>query len=103
MQDNQSCILLHKNHPFSVGRGSKHINVRYFFVIDKVEKKEVRIVYCPTEKMVADFSSKPLQGKIFVVHRNTMLGISPDEFSMYKEWYKEAIKRYDLWDELEMI
>ena len=27
MQDNQSCILLNKNHPFSVGKGSKHINI----------------------------------------------------------------------------
>jgi hypothetical protein len=96
MQDNQSCILLYKNHPFSVGKGSKHINVRYFFVIDKINKKEVKIVYCPTEKMVADFSSKLLQGKIFIIHRNTMLGISADEFDMYKQWYKEALQRYDL-------
>ena len=48
IQDNQSCMLLHKNHPFSVGKGSKHVNVRYFFVVDKAEKKEVKIVCCPT-------------------------------------------------------
>ncbi len=29
-QDNQSCILLHKNYPYSNGKGSKHIHVRYF-------------------------------------------------------------------------
>ena len=28
MQDNHSCVLLNKNHPFSVGKGSKHINIR---------------------------------------------------------------------------
>ena len=60
MQDNESCVLLHKNYPFSIGKGTKHVNVRYFFVVDKMEKKEVKVVYCPTEKMVADYSSKPL-------------------------------------------
>ena len=29
MQDNESCMLLHKIILFSVGKGSKHINVRY--------------------------------------------------------------------------
>ena len=101
MQHNQSCVLMHKNYPFSVGKGSKHVNVRYFFVVDKIENKEVRVACCPTEETVADFSSKPLQGKIFVIHRNAMLGVSAEEFDVYKQWYKEAIKRYDLWDELE--
>ena len=45
MQDNQSSILLHKNHPFSVKKGSKNIKIRYFFVIDKMNSREVRIVY----------------------------------------------------------
>ena len=93
MQDNQSCMLLHKNHPFSVGKRSKHVNVRHFFVVDKIDKKEV--------KMVADCSSKPLQAKIFVVHRNTMLGISAEECEMRKQWHKEALERCELWDDLE--
>ena len=92
---------MHNNHPFSVGEGSKHINVRHFFVVDKVENKEVRVMYCPTEEMVADFSSKPLQGKLFVAHQNTMLGVSTDEFDLYKQWYEEALERYQLWDDKE--
>jgi len=35
MQDNQSCILLQKNFPYSTGKGSKHIHVLYFFVVDQ--------------------------------------------------------------------
>ena len=61
----------------------------------------MNIVYRPTEKIVTDFSSKPLQGKIFVVHRNAMLGTCVDEFDTYKQWHKEALQRYELWDELE--
>lgn len=64
MQDNQSVILLEKKYPFSVGKGSKHINIRYFFVCDKIEKKEIKIIYCPIEEMVAGFNTKPLQGML---------------------------------------
>ena len=59
-QDNQLSILLYKNFLFSTGKGSKHINIRYFFVIDKLKHKEVRIVYCLIEEILADFSSKLL-------------------------------------------
>ena len=59
MQDNQSCILLQKNYPYSNGKGSKHIHIRYFFVVDKIRNKEVKIAYCPTAKMIANYSSKP--------------------------------------------
>ena len=40
------------------------MNVRCFFVVDELEKKEVKIVHCPTDKMVANFSYKPLQGSL---------------------------------------
>ena len=92
MQDNQSCMLMHKNHPFSVGKGGKHINARCFFIVNKMDSREVCIVYCPTEQMVADFSSKPLQGKLFVAHRDTMLGVCPEDYKICKEWYKEALE-----------
>lgn len=52
--------MLHKNYLYLVGKGSKYINVMYFFIIDKVEKKEVKIIYCPTEDIAADYSSKPM-------------------------------------------
>ena len=61
MQDDESTTSLHKNRPLSVGNGSKHIKVRCFFAVDKINQKEAMIVHCPTEKMVADFSTKPLQ------------------------------------------
>ena len=71
-------------HPFSVEKGSKHMNVRCFFVVDKLEKKEVKIVHCPSDKMVADFSSKPLQGSLFRHHRNAMRGIVDNDFVLQK-------------------
>lgn len=82
-------------------KGSKYINVRYFFVVDKVEKREVRIAYCPTEKIVADFSTKSLQGKVFVLHCDTILGIIPEEFDLCKKWHEESFRKHYLWDYLE--
>ena len=85
MQDNESAIILHKHHPFSVGKGSKHMNARNLFVADKINQKEVMIVHCPTAKMVADYSAKPLQGIAFVTHRSKMQGINKEDFRMHKE------------------
>ena len=36
--------------------------MEHLFVAYKLNKKEVKILYCPTEKMVEDFSSKLLLG-----------------------------------------
>jgi hypothetical protein len=54
-QDNQSAILLEKNGKASSSKRTCHINIRYFFVTDRIEVKDVSIQYCPTHEMVADF------------------------------------------------
>jgi hypothetical protein len=79
-QDNKSSILLEKNGRISSGQRTRHINIRYFFIKDRVDKEEVNIVYCPTEYMIADFFTKPLQGKLFIEFRNKIMGIdnNPD-------------------------
>jgi hypothetical protein len=98
MQDNKSTMLLQKNGHFSVGKGSKHIHIRYFFATDKIEKKEIRLIYCPTDKMIADYSTKPLQGAKFIEFRDLMLGIIKSNYALYKEQYIAVLKRYDLYD-----
>ena len=72
------------------------MHIRYFFVADKVANKEVKIIYCPTKKMVADFSSKPIQGQLFKNQRNTVMGLKEEDFKMHKAWYKAVLERYDL-------
>ena len=65
-QDNQSTILLEKNGCVSCSKCTKHLNVRYFFVTDRISKGDLSVDYCPTEEMIADFFTKPLQGKLFL-------------------------------------
>jgi hypothetical protein len=74
-QDNQSTILLAKNGRGSSGKRTRHINIRYFFVSDRISNGELRVEYCPTGDMVADFFTKPLQGSLFRKLRDMILNI----------------------------
>ena len=73
-QDNQSAMLMEKNGRNSCTGNSRHINVRYFFVKDRIDKGEVRVQYCPTGLMLADYYTKPLMGAKFQEFRNYVMG-----------------------------
>ena len=91
MQDNKSSVLMHKNYPYSIGKSYKHANARCFFAVDKIKKKEVKLVYCPTEEMLGNYSSKPLQGGLFIKQRNLIQGIKDQDYRIYKMWHRRAI------------
>ena len=73
-QDNESAIKLQSNGRSSAGDKSRHIDIRYFFIKDRISKNEIKVEYCPTEKMLADFFTKPLQGTIFRRFRDVIMG-----------------------------
>lgn len=73
-QNNKSSILLETNGRKSAGKRSRALNIRYFFISDQVEKGNVIVDYCPTEQMVGDMLTKPLQGNKFLQFRNIILG-----------------------------
>jgi hypothetical protein len=56
--DNQSAIALCKNPVFH--NRSKHIDVRYHFLREWVEKREIVISYLATENQLADLLTKAL-------------------------------------------
>ena len=76
-QDNKSSILLEKNGKASSGKRTKHINIRYFFITDRVSKGEVSVVWCPTGDMIGDYATKPLQGALFKKFRDQIMGVIP--------------------------
>uniref|UniRef100_A0AAV1VK26 Integrase catalytic domain-containing protein n=1 Tax=Peronospora matthiolae TaxID=2874970 RepID=A0AAV1VK26_9STRA len=57
-EDNQGSIALAKNPEFH--KRTKHIDIRYHFVREKVESGEVVLEYCPTQDMLADMMTKPI-------------------------------------------
>ena len=58
----------------AVGKRSHHINIRYFFIKDLVDRGVVKVEYCRTDVMVADFMTKPLMGEKFLIFRQKILG-----------------------------
>jgi hypothetical protein len=76
-QDNTSSIFLEKNGRQSSTKRTRHINIRYFFVKDRVASEEVKIEHCPTLDMVADYFTKPLQGALFYKLRDLIMNIDP--------------------------
>ena len=65
---------------------SRALHIRYFFITDQVKNGNVVIEYCPTENMVADFYTKPLQGKLFYKFRDQILGLAPmDDIHIHRD------------------
>ena len=77
-QDNKSSILLEKNGKASSSKRTRHINIRYYFVTDRIKNGEIDVIYCPTKEMIADFFTKPLQGTAFTGFRNFIMNIDSD-------------------------
>ena len=76
-QDNQSAMLLENNGRASSSKRTRHFNIRYFFVTDRIANKEVQVEYCPTKEMIADFFTKPLQGSNFKKFRDFIMNVDP--------------------------
>ena len=72
-QDNQSCMAL-------VARGrsgaerTRHIQIRYFWVKERVDTGEVRVEYLRSEDMYANVLTKPLQGSQFQREKGGLTG-----------------------------
>ena len=76
-QDNQSAIRLEKNAQRSSSRRTRHLDIKYFWVRDRLRSEGIEVIYCPTESMVADYFTKPLQGAIFKKLRDIVMGRAP--------------------------
>ena len=70
-EDNEGAISLASNRLASAR--SKHIDVRYHFLRELVEQKQIAIVKVKTERQRADILTKALGKKLFFAHRNYLL------------------------------
>ena len=71
-EDNQGAIELAKNAKFH--NRTKHIDICHHFVRERVLSNEIRVIYCPSEDMVADIMTKGLPKCTFEKLRN-LLGV----------------------------
>jgi len=72
--DNQSAIKLANSNTSS--SRSKHIDVRYHFICEKIEDGTFETSWIPTANMTADIFTKPLPFPAFSKHRSA-LGVVP--------------------------
>ena len=72
LEDNEACIRLCKAHIES--QRTKHFDVQYKFTRERVMKtKEIDLVYCHTDDMIADALTKPLSRPKFEMFRDMMI------------------------------
>ena len=68
--NNQSCIKIAKNPVFH--DKSKHIEIRYHYTLDMVQKGVVKLKYVPTQEQVVDVLTKPLSCVKFEYFRDKL-------------------------------
>ena len=73
MEDNAAAIQLAERGKSNSNR-TKHIKIRYFFIKQYLDDGEFIIIHCPTQQMIADILTKPLQGALFFTLRDLLLG-----------------------------
>ena len=89
-QDNTSSILLEKNGRRSSTKRTRHINIRYYFITEKLRSGEITdVVHKSTSEMQSDALTKGLQGKLFDTHRTTMMGLEGIDERQFYQIYKE--------------
>jgi hypothetical protein len=71
-QDNLSTMALVKSGKSNSER-TRHIAIRFFFVADRVQAKEIILEFLPTGSMLADILTKPLVGRKFSELRSQLL------------------------------
>jgi hypothetical protein len=71
-QDNQACIALSSNPIYH--KRTKHIDVRYHYVRERVESGDVVLVHVPSERQLADLLTKPLPRVRLAMLRDYVLG-----------------------------
>ena len=55
LQDNKSAILLEQKGRQSAGERTQALNIRFFMVTNHINKGDLSVEYCPTNKMLGDY------------------------------------------------
>ena len=72
---------------------TRHIDVRYFFLHDRINTGDIEIAYLPTTDMIADILTKPLQWELIKKLKKELLNTTPPTLT-----YAEGSKTEDRTD-----
>ena len=82
-QDIPRAIRLEKNGKQSSSKRKRHINIRYYFITDRIINQEAYVEFCPTFDIIGYYFTKALQGYQFRRFCNIVLGIHEDDIPAY--------------------
>ena len=74
--DNQSCIKMTENLVFH--DRSKHMEIRYFYIRDMMQKGAIKLQYVSTDEQVVDVLTKPLSQVKFEHFRDKLGAVRKD-------------------------
>jgi hypothetical protein len=66
-------MKLEMNRKTSSGKQTRHLDIKYLYIMDLIKQKEVTIQYCPMDAMLADYFMKPLSGLKFHRFRKAIM------------------------------
>ena len=64
----------------------------YFYVTEQVKRKAIHVTHCPTEEMVGDLFTKPLQGSLFLKMRKYIMG---NEEPGYQDLPRSVLRKHN--------
>jgi hypothetical protein len=77
-QDNISAMKLAANGKRLSTQRTRHLNIKFFYVTDQIEKGWLKVKHCGTKDMVADIFTKPLSGEQFRKLRAKIMNCAED-------------------------
>ena len=64
-------------------KGTRFIDIRFFFVTDRIARQDLWVEYCSTKQILGDYFTKPLQGSTFRTLQNQILNIREKQINDY--------------------
>lgn len=65
------------------------MNIRHFFITDRIKKGDMTVKYCPANDMIADHFTKPLQGDLFHRFRSIIMNVSCEVPDAELSWERD--------------
>ena len=73
-----------KNSRMLNSQQTQRINLRFFFIKNRTDNRELIVIYYPTSEMIDDFFTEPFQGAKFIDFRDIIMGVYANQYK-YRE------------------
>ena len=91
--DNQIAIRVEKNGRQLNSKRTRNINIRYYFITDRIINQESSVEFCPTFDMIGYYFTKALHGSQFRRFCNIVLDIHEDDIPAYNAYRRYLLEK----------